>query len=50
MADKKSNINDKLRSLTKEQANALANALNAGYDGKKPATAKSKAKPKSRKP
>lgn len=51
MSDKKSNINEKLRSLTKEQANALSNALNAGYDGKKPAVKnKAKAKSKSKKP
>lgn len=51
MAEKKSNINEKLRSLTKDQANALSGALNAGYDGKKPAAkSKTKAKPKSKKP
>lgn len=33
----KSNINDKLKNLTKEQATALSGKLNAGYDGKKSA-------------
>jgi len=47
MAEKKSNINEKLRSLTKEQANALSGSLNAGYEGKKPVEkAKKKVKPK----
>lgn len=49
MAEKKSNINEKLRSLTKDQANALSGALNSGYDGKKSA-AKPKGKSKSKKP
>ncbi len=41
------NINEKLRSLTPEQANQLAAHLNSCYpDKKKPAAAKKKAAPK----
>lgn len=43
-----SNINKKLRSLTKDQAAGLAGALNSAYPGvKKPATKKPATKKKS---
>lgn len=40
MAGKKQNINDKLRSLSREQANALSQALNLGETAVRKAAAK----------
>lgn len=37
---KKQNINDKLRGLSREQANALANSLNSGETAVRKAAAK----------